>query len=208
MVIRAGVIILAAALVCCSAQAQSLLLDNGESSWDLQVGFVGVDQSSGASGGVGYSFSRLVGLGVHTNVLIEDGGYYGGNSTDVTFGPHLDIYPLRARDQAVAFVLGLHGSATFQTGAGSRNVTSFGASANLILGADSKSGVVLKAGGVENSVSGASQMTESGVVGLEVFFRSVNRGVVRLIFEYGATEGTSSFAGGFGISFGGTKAKS
>jgi hypothetical protein len=209
MVIRAGVMILIAALVCCSTQAQSLLLDEGESGAFIQAGYIGCSEAgySGREFDAGFAIASRVDIGAgisHSDVTANsEWGSFTYQSTFV--GPFLNIYPFRGGNHSLAAALGLHETLNIKMGSSGADADTFGASMNMLVGINASTGVVFCGRYDGTVVSGAHEIDFAPIIGVNPFVRTAKGTRISVIFEYGINDGPDTF--GIGMSLGDGKAR-
>lgn len=207
MIIRTGVMILVAAFVCCSTQAQSLLLDKGEYGWYFQGGYVGGENSivSGGEFDLGFAPCSRFDLGVGLSVAKIRYSYnysWWSNTFEesrTTVGPVLNAYPLKLGGKGAAIAVGIHEAASFRTGSSGENSNAVGTTLNLFAYTGARSGIVFSGGYFAIATRGVADLNNSAMIGLNPFVKTKGGCPVSFVFQYNINEGPDTFVVGISL---------
>jgi hypothetical protein len=202
LVVRTSVIVMAAVLVCCSVQAQSILLKNGEYQLFLQGGYSGcVDNDYNAHAtefDFGYAVSKYFefGVGIGKNKV--------NSSAHDLYGLFVNAYPARFGTKTFAEAFGLHGAITYLPGHTS-DAYSLGMSWNILAYTSATTGLAFDFGLSGVQAAGRSGADFVEFVGFRPFTRSTSGLTISIPLEYDLIDGPDTFSAGMTIGFGGQR---
>jgi hypothetical protein len=204
MVIRLGAIILAAALVCGSAQAQSLLLNKGERGEFCQLGYLW-PQGGGVNafeGDFGYAFSDRLDIGggiMHSSIETGDIWSSDRRSSTTSVAQFADLFPVRLGNDGVALVPGLH--QTYSRTFAQQQGAWFGIGASLSLKMCGKGGSGLILTGGFNHASSGGGTRDNAILGATLTVRLHSNNKINLLAESAPGNGPDTYGVGLGFAW-------
>jgi hypothetical protein len=184
-----------------SGMSQSLLLRDGQQGPFIQGGYLGSVHFNGFGFDLGYATSNHFDLGISLAHAREKNPFniYDTHPREERNlgGQFANWYPVRAGNERVEGILGIHESYAFTFDDNRDPSLTFGATANVLTRIEERGGVAASLGYAR------ARQTESGFVqdivllGLETFVERKDRYFFGIVFSYNLSDADDSYSIGF-----------